>query len=137
MRTYAIALSLGSLLCAAQAAAGDFRCFHSLGPGRQLRLEFGIAQEGAETAYVRYEHGSADIPLRLVKRDAVEMAPGRPMEFTTTWKEDLPGGGSYTVISQGARVYGFTYIRSKDRKALAFEEDLDAWEESGCRWTPR
>ncbi len=132
------ALLLAGLPCATVlAAAGDIRCFHSTGPGRPLRLEFGLPPEGAETAYVRYEHGSADIPLRLVKREAVEMSPGRPMEFTTTWKEDLPGGGTYRVVSQGARVYGFTYTRSKDRKAFAFEEDLDAWAESGCRWTPR
>jgi hypothetical protein len=49
----------------------------------------------------------------------------------------LPGGGTYTVVSQGANVYGFTYIRAKDGKAYQFEQDLEAWEEGGCRWTRR
>ena len=129
------ALLLGSLLCAAaQADSGDIRCFQSSGQAKPLRLEFGFPPEGSKTAYVRYENGSANIPLKLIKSKAVEVAPGRPMEFTTTWKEDLPGGGAYTVVSQGARVHGVTYVRVKDRKAFAFEEDPGAWEESGCRW---
>jgi len=127
-------LLLGSLLCTA-AQAADIRCFHSPGPGKPLRLEFGFPPEGSKAAYVRYEHGSANIPLKLVKSESVEMAPGRPYEFTTTWKEDLPGGGTYRVVSQGARVYGFTYVRAKDRKAFDFMEDEEAWEEGGCRWT--
>ena len=138
MRMRAAVLLLGGVLCAAaQADTGDIRCFRSAGPGKPLRLEFGFPPEGSKTAYVRYENGSANIALKLVKSDAVEMEPGRPMEFTTTWKEDLPGGGAYTVVSQGARVYGFTYIRAKDRKAFAFDEDLESWEEGGCRWKNR
>jgi len=126
------------MLCAgAKADSAHIGCFQSAGPGKPLRLEFGFPPEGSKKAYVRYENGSANIPLKLVKSDAVEMAPGRPFEFTTTWKEDLPGGGTYTVVSQGARVYGFTYTRAKDRKAFEFNEDLEAWEESGCRWTRR
>lgn len=138
MLKHAATLLLAGLPCAmALAETGDIRCFHSPGAGRPLRLEFGFPPEGAKTAYVRYENGSADILLKLVKSEAAETMPGRPMEFTTTWKEDLPGGGTYTVVSQGARVYGFSYMRAKDRKNFAFEEDLEAWTESGCRWKPR
>jgi hypothetical protein len=138
MQKYAATLVLGSLLCASvQADAGDMRCFRSSGPAKPLRLEFGFPPEGAKDAYVRYEGGSANIRLKLLKSDSIETAPGRPMESTTRWKEDLPGGGTYTVVSQGARVYGLTYVRAKDHKAFAFEEDLEAWEQSGCRWRRR
>lgn len=126
------AVLLASLLCAT--AQADVRCFQSSGLNRPLRLEFGFPPEGAKTAYVRYENGSANIPLKLIKSESVELEAGRPMEFTTTWKEELPGGGTYTVVSQGARVYGFTYTRAKDRKTFTFEEEPEAWQETGCRW---
>lgn len=133
----AFLLTAGLLCTTAQADTGDIRCFQSPGVGKPLRLAFGFPPEGSKTAYVRYENGSANIPLKLIKSDAVETAPGRPMEITTTWKEMMPGGGTYTVVSQGANVYGFTYIRAKDGKAYQFEQDLEAWEEGGCRWTRR
>jgi hypothetical protein len=129
------AFLLGSLCCVSdQASAGDIRCFHSADMAKPLRLEFGFPPEGSKTAYVRYENGSANIPLKLIRNESEETEPGRPMVFTTTWKEDLPGGGAYTVVSQGARVYEFTYVRAKDRKAFTFVEDIEAWTESGCRW---
>lgn len=87
--------------------------------------------------YVRYENGSAHIPVKLIKTESEETAPGRPMTFTTTWKELTPGGGTYTVVSQGANVYGFTFVRAKDRKTFEFEQDLEAHEENGCRWNKR
>ncbi len=129
------AVLLGSLCCAsAHANSADIRCFHSADMAKPLRLEFGFPPEGSKKAYVRYENGSAHIPLKLVKSDAAETAPGRPYEFTTMWKEDLPGGGIYTVVSQGAIVHGFTYTRTKDRKTFTFAEDQEAWAEDGCRW---
>jgi hypothetical protein len=133
MLRHAAALVLGSLLNTA-VQAGDIRCFRSTDAARPLKLEFGFPPAGSKDAYVRYEHGSANIRLKLLKSDSAETAPGRPMESTTTWKEDLPGGGTYKVVSQGARIYEFTYVRAKDHKAFAFEEDLEAWEQSGCRW---
>ena len=133
-----IALLAGSLLCAtALADSAEIRCFRSYGLKKPLRLQFSFPPEGARNGHVRYENGSANIPVKLIKTESEETLHGRPMEFTTTWKELTPDGGTYTVVSQGANVYGFRFIRAKDRKTFTFEEDQEASEENGCRWKRR
>ncbi|MDE9533284.1 hypothetical protein [Xenorhabdus bovienii] len=56
---------------------------------------------------------------------------------TTIWNEMIQGetNGTYTVISQGARAYGFTYINKKG-KQVYFEENINAYdvEKKDCIW---
>lgn len=89
--------------------------------------------------HVTYQHGSGRIAVRLVARHAVEMAEDRPLEFTTTWKETGQTGtpGTYTVVTQGARIYGFTFVRGRDGRQFEFEEDLAATGERRCEWRDR
>ncbi len=123
------------VLCCGQALAGtaDFRCLKTADARRPLRLEFRFPADGKKAGAVRYEHGSAAIPVLLVRQDDVEMDPGRPYEFTTVWREQ-PAGGSYTLVTQGARVYDAVYVRADGRK-FTFVEDPDASGERGCVWT--
>jgi len=137
MKRLAVLLAGSLLSTTALADAGDVGCFRSSGLKKPIRLQFGFPPENSDKGYVRYENGSANIPVKLIKTESVEMAPGRPFEFTTTWKEATPGGGTYTVVSQGAKVYGFTFVRAKDGKRFEFEQDLEALEENGCRWKRR
>lgn len=43
-------------------------------------------------------------------------------------------GGTYVVVTQGAVLAEFRYIRKKDGKTFTFEEDPDASGENGCEW---
>lgn len=133
----AIVTILAALLApAASAAPADFRCFRSAGAGRPILLQFDFPQGKRAVGHVSYQRGSGKIPVRLVSTQSEETAPGRPRAFTTTWKEVVQTGpqGSYTLVTQGARVYGFTFVRGKDRRRVEFEEDLDAAGERGCVW---
>jgi hypothetical protein len=135
----------GRLLCAALlcaltqgAVAADesveIRCLASVGLKKPIRLQFAFPTGKAGQAWVRYENGHARIPLKETGSESVETAPGRPYEFTTTWKELVPGGGTYTVVTQGARIYGFSYRRAKDRKVFEFDENLGTSAQEGCGW---
>ena len=135
MRTLpAIALGLG--LCAgAHAETVDFRCLASSGAGKPIQLQFDFPANDKAAGFVTYRHGNGRIPVHVVARkEARNEEAGRPSEFTTTWKEAGAGGGVYTVVSQGARIYGFTYRRAQDGKTFAFDEDLDATGDDACAW---
>ncbi|WP_296953058.1 hypothetical protein [uncultured Massilia sp.] len=130
----ACVLVLAAVCCgAAQAGTDDFRCLKTTDARRPLRLEFRFPADEGKAGQVRYEHGSVAIPVRLVSREKAEMDPGRPYEFTTVWREQ-PAGGTYTLVTQGARVYGARYVRA-DGRTFAFTEDLDAVGDDGCTWT--
>lgn len=134
---YLIAMLLASALCgAALADNGEVRCLVSSDARTPVRLQFELPEGKRRTASVAYQRGSGKIMLRHVETSSVETAPGRPFEFTTTWAEGPRGapGGTYTVVTQGARIYGFTYVRARDGKRFVFDEDPAALTGPGCSW---
>lgn len=61
---------------------------------------------------------------------------GRPSEVETQWSKitsDGVAGGTYVIVSQGARISEVRYLRQDD-KLFRFEEDLDASTDQGCGW---
>ncbi len=90
--------------------------------------------------YVTYQNGSGRIPVKNINvKETREVPGGRPSEFKAEWQEVSPdnSGGKYIVISQGARVYEFKYIRKKDGKVFRFEEDIESSDEDGCDWNKK
>ncbi|MCW8127705.1 hypothetical protein [Microbulbifer halophilus] len=131
-----IGLMLGFFLCSgALSEEGDFRCFQSVGLEKPLRLQFDFPPGDQKTGYVTYESGSGKIPVENTGMKETRMEPGRPSEFEVEWEEVAANdsGGKYVIVSQGARVYEFKYIR-RDGKLFEFEEDLDSLGENGCAW---
>ncbi len=127
----------GLLLCAtAVAADNDFRCFTTDGPGKPIRLQFTLLETPADAGEVRYERGSAPIGVKQIKRTTLDEVPGRPSEFQTEWREVVAGGkgGKYVMVSQGARVYEFRYIKPNG-KTFSFREDPGAIVGNGCDWS--
>ena len=126
------------LLCgSALANENDFRCFKSVGLKNPLRLQFDFPASGQGPGYVTYQNGKGKIPVKNVNVKESTGAPGgRPSEFKAEWVEVTPdnSGGKYIVVSQGARVYEFKYIRKKDGKIFKFEEDLESSGEKACAW---
>lgn len=137
-RAQLLGLLIGFLLCKPVAAEeNDFRCLTSVGLKNPARLQFTFRADKDDLGYVTYQQGSGRIQVRKTKEKEVRRVPGgRPSEFEMTWEEITPdrSGGSYIMVSQGARLYDFRYIRKKDGKVLKFEEDLDAFSEKGCNW---
>lgn len=133
-----IAVLIGILAVnSAVADENDFRCLKSVGLKKPIRLQFVFHTEREDIGYVRYETGTGPIQVKRLREKELRRLPnGRPSEFETTWLELVPkgAGGTYLVISQGALIGDFRYIRP-DGKPFRFEEDLDASTEDGCKWS--
>jgi hypothetical protein len=136
-----IGFVLGVLLCSsALAEEYDFRCFRSVGLKSPLKLQFDLPTGNQELGYVTYEKGSGKIPVKFITVEETRPVPGgRPSEFKAEWEEVTPdnSGGKYIVVSQGARVYEFKYIRKKDGRIFNFEEDLESSGERKCEWNKK
>jgi hypothetical protein len=125
------------VISSAIADENDFRCFKSVGLKNPLRLQFVFHTEKDDVGYVRYESGSGPIRLKRLKEKELRRGPdGRPSEFETEWREIIPNGvgGTYLVVSQGAVINEFKYIRP-DGKTFRFDEDPDASTDNGCKWS--
>lgn len=126
-----------ALLLSGAAVAADFACFKSAGLKPPLRLQFTFDGEPEDLGYVAYQNGSGRIPVKRGSERELRQGPkGRPSETETRWDEVSAdgSGGTYVVVSQGARIYDFRYLRKKDGKVFKFEEDLDAAGDNGCNW---
>ena len=132
---------IGILVYTSVAAdVNDFRCLKSIGLKTPLRLQFVFQTDKPDVGYVIYQNGSGPIAVkRLKERELREVPGGRPSVTETQWEEITPdgAGGKYIVVSQGARIYEFRYIRKKDGKVFKFEEDLEASTEEGCEWNKK
>ena len=129
----AFACLLGNL---ASADENDFRCLKSVGLKNPLRLQFTPASDEGDIGSVVYKNGSAGIPIKRIKETQLRRGPkGRPSEIETRWAEMVPegAGGTYLVVSQGAVLSAFRYIR-QDGKQFIFEEEPEAAAEQGCHW---
>ncbi|MEQ1975502.1 hypothetical protein [Xenorhabdus sp. SGI240] len=117
----------------------EFRCFTSDSKKtiNVKMVNIHSEKDNARLSYVKYEKSPIYIPILLVKNESEILSEGRPYMSTTIWHEMIQGkvNGAYTIISQGARVYGFTYI-SKKGKQVDFEENVEAYdaEKKDCIW---
>ncbi|MDC8758260.1 hypothetical protein [Janthinobacterium fluminis] len=123
-----LAATLGSA-----AHAAEVRCLISSDARPPIRLQFTFPEGKKLLGQVRYERGSAAIPVKRLSSTTIDAEPDRPWSFETTWRETTAGGGSYTMLTQGARVYAFSYTGAKG-KTTTFLEDLEASGERGCEW---
>jgi hypothetical protein len=117
----------------------DFRCFKSIDLKSPLRLQFVFQTDKADFGYVSYQNDSGAIPVKRLKEKELKRAPGGSSEFEFQWQETTADGtgGMYVVVSQGALISKFRYIRKKDGKIFQFEEDIDASTEKGCDWNTK
>ena len=132
---------VGILMCSSVVADENvFRCFKSIDLKSPLRLQFVFQTDKDELGYVSYQNGSGAIPVKLLKEKELKRVPGgRPSEFESQWQETTSDGtgGTYVVVSQGALISEFRYIRKKDGKIFQFEEDIDVSTEKGCDWNTK
>ena len=120
--------------------ANDFRCLKSLGLKSPLRLQFVFRTDTNDLGYVTYQGGSGPIRVKKTKEKELRRVPGgRASELETQWQEITSDetGGTYFIISQGALINEFRYIRQKDGKIFKFEEDIDASGENACDWNAK
>ena len=121
------------LALALPAVAGeDFRCLKAV--GGKSRLQFTNDTDTWATGWVLYKGGSGRIPIKLESEKERRAVAGRPSEFESRWTEQVEGGGTYVLMSQGARIYEFAYVRRKDGRTFKYEQDDTAWTEKGCDW---
>lgn len=129
------------LVCTSAAAdVNDFRCLKSTGEKTPIRLQFVFQTDKPDVGYVIYQNGSKPIAVkRLKEREAQRVTGGRPAVTEAQWEEIASDGtgGKYIIVSQGARIYEFRYIRKKDGKLFKFEEDIEASTENGCKWNKK
>ena len=132
---------VGVLMCSFVVAdENDFRCFKSIDLKNPLRLQFIFQTDKDKVGSVSYQNGSGAIPLKILKEKELKKMPGgRPSEFESHWQEATSDGtgGTYVVVSQGALISEFRYIRKKDGKIFQFKEDIKAYTERGCDWNPK
>jgi len=132
---------IGILACTSVAAdENDFRCLKSVGVKTPLRLQFVFQTDKPDTGFVIYQNGSGPIAVKKLKeREVREVPGGRPSVSEAQWEEMTSDDtcGKYIVVSQGARVYEFRYIRKKDGKVFKFVEDLEASTDTGCAWNKK
>jgi hypothetical protein len=140
-QTQLLGLLIGVLLCKPAAAEdNEFRCLKSVGLKNPVNFQFTFRADTGDLGYVSYQRGTGRIQVKKNSEKELRRVPGgRPSEFETTWEEITPdaSGGSYVMVSQGARLYNFRYIRKKDGKVLKFEEDPEAFTDKGCDWKNR
>ena len=126
------------LFCTVAAAdENDFRCLKSTGLKTPLRLQFVFANDKPDAGYVIYQNGNRPIAVKMIKeREVRRIKGGRPSEIEAQWEEITSDGtgGKYIIVSQGARINEFRYLRKKDGKVFKFEEDVEAWTEKKCEW---
>jgi len=126
------------LVCTSAAAdENDFRCLKSIGVKTPVRLQFVFETDKPDVGYVIYQNGGKPIAVKRLKEREMRGAPGgRPSVTEAQWEEITSDGtgGKYIIVSQGARISEFRYIRKKDGKIFKFEEDMDASTEKGCEW---
>ncbi|MDR0217876.1 MAG: hypothetical protein LBI71_03175 [Enterobacteriaceae bacterium] len=115
-----------------------FRCF-TLHDKKSINIKyvnFFSTKDKADIGYVKYEKSDIAIPLVFVKDDEM-LIDDRPSIYTIVWSEIIDGkvNGTYTVMSQGTRFFGFTYTNKKN-KSVEFEENWDAYDEEkgDCIW---
>ena len=133
-----IGLLLGFFIAnSVMADEGDYRCLKSVGSKSSIRLQFVFPPDNKDVGKVIYKGGSGSIKVQRLKEKETRKGPsGRPSEFESQWSEiNSDGlGGTYIIITQGARIYDFKYVRNKDGKIFSFEEDDDAFSDNGCEW---
>ena len=131
-------LIVGALLSSgAIADENDFRCLVSLGLKKIIKLQFDFPAGKQDLGYVTYQNGSGRVPVKKINMKETRIVPGgRPSEYETEWEEIIPdsSGGKYILVSQGARIYEFKYIRKKDGKVFDFKEDLESFSDNSCEW---
>ncbi|HAJ26741.1 MAG TPA: hypothetical protein DCG53_05775 [Syntrophus sp. (in: bacteria)] len=118
----------------------DFRCLKSIGGKTPLRLQFVFNTDKPDVGYVIYKNGSGPIAVKMIKeREVRRVKGGGPSEYEAQWEEITSDGtgGKYNVVSQGARISEFRYIRKKDGKQFKFEEDVESITEKGCKWNEK
>lgn len=132
---------IGFLVCTSVSAdVNEFRCLKLIGVKTPLRLQFVFHTDKPDVGYVIYQNGSGPVAVKKLKeREVREVPGGRPSVSEAQWEEITSDGtgGKYIVVSQGARIYEFRYIRKKDGKVFKFEEDLEASTEEGCKWNKK
>lgn len=126
-------LAVGVLLAGAANATPDHRCL-SGGRDNAIHLEWRWLDDGS--ADVRYHGQRQRLLLRRVSEETTVLAEDRPYQFDTVWEERVDGriNGHYTLSTQGARVYSFSYKRARDGRRTDFQEDIDAFQDDGCHW---
>jgi len=132
--TLAVAAALVLLLASGPAtAAPDHRCL-SGGRDNTIHLEWRWLDDGR--ADVRYAGHSERLSLRRVSEQTTVLDEDRPYQFDTVWEERVDGriNGHYTLSTQGARIYSFSYVRARDGRRTDFDEDINAFQGDGCHW---
>ncbi|BET98457.1 hypothetical protein [Xenorhabdus taiwanensis] len=119
--------------------SSEFRCLTSDNkkPINIKLVNIYSGKDNASLSYVKYEKSHISIPILLVKEESTILSEDRPYMSTTVWNERIQGkvNGTYTITSQGARIYGFNYINKKG-KQVNFEENEEAYniEKKDCIW---
>lgn len=132
--TLAVTAVLVLLLASGPAkAAPDHRCL-SGGRDNTIHLEWRWLDDGR--ADVRYAGHSERLPLRRISEQTTVLDEDRPYQFDTVWEERVDGriNGHYTLSTQGARIYSFSYVRARDGRRTDFDEDVNAFQDDGCHW---
>jgi len=111
-------------------------CFSS--DSKKINVKFvSIYDADIPLSYVQYKNSKKSIPLIFSTQNEEDFAEGRPVEVTTTWLEIINGkyNGQYTVVSQGARYYGFFY-KNNTGNSVSLNENTDAYNDnrSDCIW---
>jgi hypothetical protein len=85
---------------------------------------------------VRYKGAKAIIPLFLRSQQVTAKNSDQPPETTSIWIEIIGGQftGEYKVVTQGTSIYSFAYKNYRNGNEVAFLQDHDAYEETGCVW---
>ena len=114
-------------------------CFVSSLSSEPIRLQLTLPTEGTLTGFVRYEWGSADIPLVRISEIAASPPPQVPAVVKTTFAEHMNGKrlGQYVLTTQGASVGQLVYSRQKDNKTITFYEDHEATGGEACDWSQK
>ena len=132
---------IGILVCTSVAAnVNDFRCLKSIGLKPPYRLQFVFQAGKPGVGYVIYQNSSKPIAVKNLKEREIRRVPsGRSSVIEAQWEEITSDdtGGKYIIVSQGALIYEFRYIRKKDGKIFKFEEEVEASTEKGCEWNKK
>ncbi|MNM73778.1 hypothetical protein D3C81_855190 [compost metagenome] len=124
---------IGLMAGTAAASVQDHRCLTG-GRNDGIHLLWRWLDDGS--ADVQYAGQRGRLQVQRASQETTVLDEDRPYQFDSVWEERISGrlNGRYHLTTQGARVYGFSYERTRDGRRTEFKEDVEAWQEDGCHW---
>lgn len=96
---------------------------------KPIKVKLIIKNDDFKNPKIQYYGQKEQIPLSFLREEALRRNKGGPSLMQQEWEERYNNKktGRYIMVSQGAVVNHFIYIRYSDMKVFVFDQDTEEW----------